>query len=347
MIKLARFGTGTSAERVWTTISQLPGLQFVAVADNNAKRHGASWNGLTIGSVADLLRREWDFVVIASQWHAEIGAQLIAAGVAPERLAVFEPWGEGGLVAGVRRWPDLFPPRDARTAAAVPGFEEDFAALALLRKHGFAPRVVLDVGASSGPWSVTCARVFPEAKYYMVEPLPHYESQLLTEVAAGWHRLPLALGAEDGEITITLPESRFGAFGATALPFASGAPAGTDTHRVPLRRIDTLLAEGVIEPPQLVKLDVQGYEDAVLAGGEKLWGHTEAFFVELSLDRYWSGAKVLHEMTALFAARGYYPFEFFHAFRGDSGMLKQIDCVFLRGNGPVACEHSLWRTLEG
>ncbi len=345
MINLVLFGTGTCAERAWAAISGLPGLRPIAVADNNAKKHGTSWHGLVVVPPSELRNHEWDFVVIASQWHAEIGAQLIAAGIEPERLAVFEPWGEGGVVAGVRRWPELFPPRDARTAAAVPGFEDDFAALEVLRKHGFSPRAVLDVGASSGPWSVTCARVFPEAKYFLVEPLPHYESQLLTETAAGWHRLPVALGAEDGEITITLPESRFGAFGATALPFASGAPAGTDTHRVPLRKVDTLLAEGAIEPPLLVKLDVQGYEAAVLAGGERLWACTEAFFVELSLDRYWAGAKVFHEMVALFAERGFYPFEFFHGFRGDSGMLKQIDCVFLRGDGAVARAHSLWRTL--
>jgi FkbM family methyltransferase len=186
--------------------------------------------------------------------------------------------------------------------------------------------------------------VFPHANYYLAEPLPHYESQLIAvPTSGGCHRLAVALGREDGEATISIPQTQWGAFGATLLQARGGWKTGPDTLRVPLRRIDTLLADGVIEAPQLVKLDVQGYEPDVLAGGERLWDSAEAFFVELSLDRLWSGSRMLHEMVALFEARGFLPFDFFHDFRGRDGVLVQIDVVFLRRDGEVARNRHLWR----
>jgi Methyltransferase FkbM domain len=155
----------------------------------------------------------------------------------------------------------------------------------------------------------------------------------------------VALGSEDGEATIAIPATKWGAFGATLLTDASGTSSSAETLRVPLRRIDTLIEDGTLAPPELVKLDVQGYEASVLAGGARLWQSVEVFFVELSLDRYWTGSFALHEMIRLFADRGFYPFDFFHEFRGDDGLLLQIDCVFLRASGPLARARHLWQRL--
>ncbi|MGH9370031.1 MAG: FkbM family methyltransferase [Vicinamibacterales bacterium] len=345
MLRIALFGTGASGERALAAIDQIPGLSVVAVADNAPSKRGSHWQGHQVSSAEELVAGDgWDYICIASQWHTDIAEQLVGLGVPARRLAILDPWGGRGLIVGVERLHELFPTQQAE-AGAIPGFEDDFDRLKLLKRLGFDPRVVLDVGASSGPWSVTCARVFPDAQYYLIEPLPHYDGRLLTEKAAGWYHVPVAVGSEDGEATMAIPESQWGAFAATLLPSASGSESEAESLRVPLRRIDTLLAEATLAPPQLVKLDVQGYESAVLAGGERLWESAEAFFVELSLDRYWTGSIALHEMIALFAQRGFFPFDFHHQFRNDDGVLVQIDCVFLRGDGALARSGNLWQRL--
>ena len=342
MLKLAIFGTGTSGERAVATLARTSGVSIVAAADNAPAKHGQVWHGHRIVSAEDLVAAGgWDYVCIASQWNLEIAEQLIGLGLEPDRIAVFGPGG-GPVVAGADGLHELLPSRIGDDLP-VCGFEEDFERLKFLRRLGFDPRAVLDVGASNGPWSVTCAQVFPEAHYYLMEPLPHYERQALTARAAGWHRLSIAAGAADGHATISVPESKWGAFGATMLESASGRRWKGERLRVPMRRIDTLLDEGRLAPPQLVKLDVQGYEGAVLAGGERLWHTADVFFVELSLDRYWAGASTMHEMIALFARHGFFPFDLFHEFRNETGLLVQIDCIFLRADSALARRQNLWQ----
>jgi FkbM family methyltransferase len=343
--RIVIFGTGSSGERAFASLQQLAAFAVVAFADNDPGKQSERRHERPVWSAAELITRgkDWDLVCIASQWHAEILHQLLALGVPGSRIGVCDPWGEGGLIAGIGRWGDVFPLRDPVTAAIPEGFLEDFARLGLLRSLGFAPRQVLDVGASNGQWSVACAHVFPEAAYALVEPLPESYLVQLTAPAAGWTRLPFALGASDGEITIAIPESVHGAAEATVAP---GRRPCSGSRQVAMRQIDTLLAERTIELPDLVKLDVQGYESEVLAGAEKLWGATEVFFVELSLDQFWPGARVFHEMVALFAARGYMVFDFFHELRKPNGQLEQIDAVFLRCDGSVATAQKRWRTFR-
>jgi hypothetical protein len=41
---------------------------------------------------------------------------------------------------------------------------------------------------------------------------------------------------------------------------------GIQTRRVPMRKLDTLLAEGAIPPADFIKIDCEGFEPAVLKG---------------------------------------------------------------------------------
>ena len=48
-----------------------------------------------------------------------------------------------------------------------------------LRKRGFVPDFVLDVGASNGCWSNQASLIFPKARYILVDPLfARYETAM-------------------------------------------------------------------------------------------------------------------------------------------------------------------------
>lgn len=227
-------------------------------------------------------------------------------------------------------------PRDELQAKIIRGFEADYEKLSLLRDLGFNAQRVLDVGASNGPWSHTCAQVFPDATYYLVEALPElHAKQIQPDDGKQWNLFALALGRSPGEIEMLVPKDRYGVYGASAL--STNADSDVRSVSVPLATIDALVEEGRMQVPDLVKLDVQGFELEVVSGGNCLWGRTEIFIVETSLYRFWPKAPLMLDVMKYFDERGYSFFDYVGEFRGSSpGKLDQIDLMFINRSGDLA-----------
>ncbi len=226
-------------------------------------------------------------------------------------------------------------PAPAKPLTVVQGFEGDQKLLKLLSDVGFRPRVILDVGASNGPWSFTCAQVFPYAIYYLGEPLPNYRSNLMVpNDGKQWHYMNLALGPDDRELQMTVPDEKFGTYGSTALEFNREVKG--DVVSVAQRSVNSLLAEGKMRVPDLMKIDVQGYELHVMEGADQLWGKTEIFILETSLYQFWENGPSLLDVMNYFDRRGYTLFDFAGEFRSSrNGTLQQADLVFVNKKGAL------------
>jgi FkbM family methyltransferase len=135
-----------------------------------------------------------------------------------------------------------------------------------LPRNAPAP-VLLDVGARGGA----------QHKWRMLARVARLQLQLVEPDAAEAARLrrrhpkarviQCALGAEDGEAAFHANRDP----GLSSLLEPSSAAAGTTeaTIKIPVRRFDSLCAEGHATPADFVKVDVQGGELAVLKGMEK------------------------------------------------------------------------------
>lgn len=206
-------------------------------------------------------------------------------------------------------------------------------ALAHLVKKGFRPMAVLDAGAHRGYWSELANYFFPDAQFFLIEPVSANEPGLKELCAAKptfqYHMV--AVGDQAGEQVMNVtPE----------LTASSLLPMGTEWQaqgeKVRVVTLDSLLEQGLIQPPQLVKMDLQGYELKALDGGSRLFDSAEVFILEALLYEIMPGAPIFHEIVDYMARRGYVVFDFaghlLREFEKDLGML---DVVFVKKSSPL------------
>ena len=179
-----------------------------------------------------------------------------------------------------------------------------------LRVRGLACSAILDVGGFHGDWSRMAKRVYPEANCYLLEPQANLRPYLdgFCREFPGSRWFCAGAGPECGEFSLTVFDQDCSS---SFVPAASDAPmlAVSERRTVPEVTSDRLLEQEGWPVPQLVKLDVQGFELEALRGAASLFGRTEAFILEVSLYRFMGREPLLHEVIAFMAGRGYLAYD--------------------------------------
>jgi FkbM family methyltransferase len=214
--------------------------------------------------------------------------------------------------------------------------------LEFVRGLGFEPDFVVDVGANRGEWTEMAKELFPAAAVLMIEPQPEMRAALdsLCRRLPGTSWVEVAAGARDETRIQTLWQDTQGS---SFLPRPDPARLATGEQRpAPVRRLDDLLAERGGRVPDLVKLDVQGFELEVLAGCPSIFGRTELFVLECSLFAFLDGLPLLSEVVGFMAERGYELYDVAGRIRRPvDGALGQLDLAFARRSGFLR-RHDLW-----
>lgn len=134
----------------------------------------------------------------------------------------------------------------------------EFADMAFMLHFLLPGELMLDIGANVGTYTILAAKL-RKAQVISFEPDPATAARLDRNIAANdlTDRVEVrrhALGAHAGEIGFTT--------GLDAMNRVTDNPAETG-QQVQLERLDTALAG---QQPTMIKIDVEGYEDAVFAG---------------------------------------------------------------------------------
>ena len=138
-----------------------------------------------------------------------------------------------------------------------------------------ASAVVFDVGAHAGQYTKLFARAASCGRVYAFEPGSY--ARALLRAAVAWHRLdnvtivPMALGAACGVDTLSVPVKTRGSFGFGLSHL--GRPQER-WHRVAQELVAMTTIDAVADALRLdrldfVKADIEGWELALLRGGEK------------------------------------------------------------------------------
>jgi len=209
-----------------------------------------------------------------------------------------------------------------------------------LQDRGFLPASVLDVGAAQGMWTEKCLQVYPQASYFLIDPLEENRPRLLALQAErnNVQFLMTAAGPARGTAQLRVQDDLDGSsFLEDADPRFSGR-----LRQVPVVCIDDLLAENRLGLPQLIKIDVQGFELQVLEGAKRALGVSEVIIMEVSLFSLVKGAPLFHEVSAFMHAHGYVLYDIAMVIRRPLDQaLAQIDGVFVLQESRLRQSH-LW-----
>jgi FkbM family methyltransferase len=211
--------------------------------------------------------------------------------------------------------------------------------LALLKRQGWNPQTIFDVGASDGAWSKFIVPLFPEARYELFEPgVDAYERygrgmQRRLKAHPNFHLHKTALGSAPGKITLHADEHFVGG---TTLAIDPAIP-GFTRYEVPVTTIDDVVARGQAPIPNLVKIDVQGGELDILKGAEQTLPHVEVLHLELWLTRgYGPKTPLLVEVALWLRERGFDLRDFADCYRNPEGVRCTQDCVFVNRRSPLS-----------
>src|SRR5262249_5778065 len=102
------------------------------------------------------------------------------------------------------------------------------------------------------------------------------------------------------------------------------APVSMDI--VPL---DEIVAQEHLPGPDLIKLDVQGFELEVLRGGTRTLKRARWVLSEVSFRPFYEGQVLFSELAAFLATHGFETYAFGHSVRAGVPLL-QLDVLFRR-----------------
>ena len=209
-----------------------------------------------------------------------------------------------------------------------------------LKRNGFSPRSIIDVGVADGTYEIYLA--WPEARLHLVEAMTEFETRIREIVRShpgGGTCTIAAAGMTDGSVSMGYSDD---------LHISSSVFKMPRTRDVPSVRLDSLVERHQIEGPVLLKVDVQGAEREVLAGAPDLLGLCDVVLLETQLIDFASNGHCVAEVIAFMDQAGFAPYDFYDGIaRPADGALGQIDVAFVKKESRFRNPPVWWRGWHG
>lgn len=222
--------------------------------------------------------------------------------------------------------------RGTPAAALSLGHIDSLELLELLRPA--PPAVIYDIGANIGTWTCLAKSLFPSARVEAFEPLRQH-SEGFRQWTAPWpadvHLHACALGPVEKTTSLHVMDY---SDASSLLPLSAEGRREFKVDQARLESVqvvplDTFVAREGLRPPDLLKLDVQGFELEVLRGAEQCLRTARSVLCEVSFRRYYEGQPLFGEVCQFLSNRGFG----LHAISEVSPVgvpLTQTDALFVR-----------------
>lgn len=201
-----------------------------------------------------------------------------------------------------------------------------------LKVNGYYPDFVVDVGASHGIWSHTASQLFPEATFYLIDPLIHrYEQAARNYYLKSIPKsklFELAVSNVAGQLSFQVSPDLYGSSLLQPADFRD-----YETVTVAVKTLDQLALDENITGRGILKLDVQCAEHIVLEGAMQFLDKIDLVIAELSFVRYDEKALVYLQMLNMLDRLGFRYYDETGEWRSPiDGTLLQKEVAFIRQN---------------
>ena len=209
--------------------------------------------------------------------------------------------------------------------------------VALARDAG--ARVVYDIGANIGTWSLLAKSLIPDAEIHAFEPLVEHDAAFgkSFEGIAGVTLHEVALGSQDADATMHVTE--FSDASSLLPPNALGASVPgmyeVGQRSIAVRRLDGYRRTHGLPLADFIKLDIQGYELEALRGAPECLGAAKAVLAEVSFMAYYENQCLFHDLVGHLASAGLL-LTALAATTPTGRPLGQTDALFMRANAAAA-----------
>lgn len=171
----------------------------------------------------------------------------------------------------------------------------------LVKGAGIAPKVIFDIGAFDGAETMELAAAFPEAEVYAFECVPKNAARCAERLAGNplVHLVPVALGDRSGLLWFNESTSANEECGSLLKPNGRYfEPMPIRKTIVPCYSIHTLCRWNDFPIPDVIWMDVQGYELKVLGGMQEHISFLQMFWAEVAYSAYYEGQMLVEEFDA-------------------------------------------------
>jgi FkbM family methyltransferase len=203
-----------------------------------------------------------------------------------------------------------------------------------LAKHNIS--AVLDIGANTGQFAQMIHKILPHAAIFSFEPIEGCYNHLVKNMinVPNFHAFNYALGDTDTNMQMHVKDYTPSS---SLLPMADlhvqAFPYTANEHieEVKIRRLDEVAQELDFAGNLLVKIDVQGYEDRVIRGGQNVISQAKVLIVETTFERLYDGQLLWKDIFDLLSNMGFRYMGNFSQMKSPlDGSILQADSIFLK-----------------
>ena len=197
-------------------------------------------------------------------------------------------------------------------------------------------KTVLDVGAHMGEFAQRIRAILPNADLVCFEPLREPFLALSQRFAGqpNFRALRCALGEKAGQCEIHRNQY---APSSSLLPMTNlhkrsfTFAVEEETELIEVRRLSDVARELNLHDPLLLKLDVQGFEDKAIIGGEDVVARAKIIIIEVSFQALFEGGPLFDDIYRILRTRGFiYNGNFDQLLSPEDGRPLQADAIFSR-----------------